>query len=378
MVKSCWLAQGIGMKRRNSDANSYIARYKLGYWDTDLAQIALEKADDILNPHEAINHLDICHSIHGVTPQRWLDVAERSHHMSYQSPKLYLRLASLLVADAVMTSSSQSNRSECLKALEKLTRFSAVGLVKDVVSSGFLGSLLQHYPKLLTDEGQSVLETLPTRLIHAKARHKALTLATNTKPFKDIIDGLRPHSSDEKHVDSPYQIAVVGNSPTIMAEHRGPEIDAADIVIRFNHCPISTHHHTRIGSRTDLWIMSPSISVTHCPADAKAIVVSGLNGLSRPSLYWQALAVTRHTFSEFSASIWYTLVNQFHAPPSAGALVLASLEAEGINADVRCYGFTTNHNDVSSSNNHHADKTPRSGRHNWQAEIDWLAQRLCR
>lgn len=359
-------------------ANDYLDKYRQGRWEADLIQISLDYARTTQTPHRTINYLDICHSIHGVTPQQWLQVAQRYRHLSYDSPKLFLYLANLLNTQCDTSSPGLPTHSECREYLSSLYCHSGARMIADVLGSGYLGCRLQHYPSLLSDVDNALPVLSANSQLQGKARRQAKILASNTKPFAELINTLTRVTSRNTYEDKPCQIAIVGNSPVILQGDRGKEIDAADIVIRFNNSAVNQNKHRHIGSRTDLWVMSPSTPISYCPVDAKAIVVSGLHPLRRPSFYWKKLSLTHHLFSEFPSSVWYALVSQFQAPPSAGALLIAALEESGVVADLRCHGFTTRHGDTGNPNNHHADQTLRSGRHNWQAEACWLDQRFAR
>ena len=126
---------------------------------------------------------------------------------------------------------------------------------------------------------------------------------------------------------SPPTVAVVGNSPDLLGQGKGEEIDSHDLVVRFNKISAETAQEEHTGKRTDIWVMSPSTSIEHCPPDAKMVVVSGLHALTRPSFYWRNLPTIGKPLAEFDASVWYELVQRFDAPPSAGTLAIAALRA---------------------------------------------------
>lgn len=364
------------MHLRRSTASRSSQLYREGLWGKSLVEASGLQAEKNQSPSDWIDYLDICHSIEGISESDWLRVSKQYQSLSFRSPKLLLRLLNLLVTNTLTPDLTDARRKIYCESLSSTVKPRWLATISDIQKTGYLGSIASHYPGLLLAKEDWIPNHKYIGKVHEPRRNLALSLAEHTLSFETLIQRLCS-SSISKQADSPIRkIAVVGNSPVILDKTEGNEIDSADVVIRFNNVSNlkGTQRHT--GIKTDLWVMSPSTPIHCCPSDARGVVVSGLNALTRPSFYWQKLTALERPVSEFSSKSWYELVRCFNAPPSAGTLLWASLDALMINVDIRSYGFTISQEDRLSIRNHHADLTPRSSRHNWHAETSWLADRL--
>ncbi|MFK7993429.1 MAG: glycosyltransferase family 29 protein [Granulosicoccus sp.] len=347
--------------------------YLQGRWDTDLIPAALNKARASGCATDWINYLDICHSLQGISLPEWQIVADHYLVLKLRSPKLFFRLVNFALTPGLLQNLIQEDRLKCQSLIQNLPTAHFNAGLHDCLYSGYLGTQVSHYPRLLNSTKAPWSPTLyfsHQRKSHAERAYKLESLET---PFSCLISQTLAEGSRQDSTSHLPNIAVVGNSPIILKKNQGDEIDEADIVIRFNH--ISQPHLTQqqTGKRTDLWVMSPATPIENCPQDAKGVIVTGLHALRRPSFYWKTLPLAGRLLSELPDTNWHELVRCFQAPPSAGTLLLASLSSLPMEMNIRCYGFTTNTLDLSNLPNHHADDKPRSTRHNWHTEACWLS-----
>lgn len=364
------------MSPGRSTASSISQLYREGLWDNSLVATSASLAEKSQNSSDWINFLDVCHSLEGISIANWIRVSQQYQSLSFTSPKLLLRLLNFMMNKSCMPDLSDIERRSHCGLLSSTIKPRWLATLSDVKNTGYLGTLSFHYPSLLVTKADCIPKLKYIEKIHESRRKPALALVECSQPFGSLIQQLCSASLGGQNGSTTTSIAVVGNSPAILDKTNGNEIDSADIVIRFNNVPNlkDTQRHT--GVKTDLWVMSPSTPLNCCPADARGVVVSGLDALTRPSFYWQKLLSLGLPVSEFPSAAWYELVHCFNAPPSAGTLLWSSLESLMLNVDIRSYGFTLSQEDRTSIRNHHADKKPRSSRHNWQAETSWITDRL--
>ncbi len=345
--------------------------YRQGKWDASLVEEALALAENSGEPCDWLNLVDISQAIKGLTLRDWQHVANHYSANRYASPKLLLKLINLIACAETFPALSTAERASRRIHLLSSAQSSSINCIRDLLQSGYLGTRLSHYPCLLTQE-ESLRRTLSANVILPSRRtlQAATELQVLTRPFEELIRHGLGEAADTRSEPRRPRVAVVGNSPAILQSHAGTAIDAADLVVRFNTVSADPGKFRHTGSRTDIWVMSPSTPLSSCPDDARGIIVSGLNSLTRPSFYWKTLPTQGRYLSECPASRWHELVACFKAPPSAGTLLLASLKS--MNLDVQCHGFTRCVSEHEAHGNHHADNQARSLRHNWEAEARWL------
>jgi len=346
-----------------------------GQWHPSLAHTAYQLAIEQTDTTAWTNYLDIVRNTQGVSITHWNHVAEYYFQSTLKSPALFFKLLNHILTPGMLHSADIDKKISSLESLLKYKPSLFVGKIDDIAKRGYLGTCLSHYPNLLVQ--QDDIPSMPTGINVNVHRHTktAEALVATRKPFSTAIDHLLdifPIRPDHTRL---LRVSVVGNSPTILKEQLGDEIDSADIVIRFNDVSDLERQQAHTGKRTDIWVMSPSTNVTLCPEDAKLVIVSGLHALDKASFYWRKLPSLKKDLTQFPASIWYELVRQFHAPPSAGTLLLATLDSFEKALKLKTYGMTTTRSELTELPNHHANQTPRSSRHNWKAEIQWLANR---
>lgn len=360
-----------------SPASSFSA----GSWQPDLPEQALAVAQQSRQLPDLVMFLDICHALRGVT----LNDLQQVHDINKCGkdtwhPALLLRYQSYarqLGANSSDVAALLSNGT-LLNQLDREHR----GLNKVIRSNRLtrLGTRLADYPWLLSGLAEAKACTTPVATFPATAQSstkpiqvldRAATLINRIHPFDQLVNDFlktrTPNSSAKT-----ASIAVVGNSPSLVMKSDGNAIDAADVVIRFNHAALSHANVQHLGQRTDLWVISPSTPLKHKPAGARAIGISGVKPFLRPSRYWKTLASGDLPIAEFNAAVWYELVGELQAPPSAGLLVLASLRALMPAVDITRYGFTEQQGVREQQGNHHGDRQAASTRHNWQRELLWL------
>jgi len=362
------------MKLFRCDTAEVNTAFLKGEWHPHLVDAALTQAQASEKSHDWISYLDICCSIQGMTHKKWQHAAQSYRNSNLYSRILFLKLVNLTLTPNAIRDADEPDDCENTYLLRKLGKPGLSASLSDIYHSGYLGTQISHYPLLLTTE-----DTLWRSRFSAARRErvfyaKAEELQSRVTTFEQLVSKLLEINKANKFSAIQPRIAVVGNSPGIIGKELGREIDDADIVVRFNRVSQNIQHHEHIGKKTDLWVMSPSTPVKHCPKDAKGIVVSGLNALTRPSFYWRTLPGLNRSLSEMPQYIWHSLVSRFHSPPSAGTLLLASLKSLPGNLNIQCYGFTSSTAELIHLPNHYADKKPRSVRHNWKKEANWLKE----
>lgn|GEM_PF-7079308 len=356
----------------SSESKKLHHQFNSGNWTPGLFEHINNTDIDSLDARSLIRYLDIHFYLNEFCLKNWKRSAKRAVQLNTQRQTLYFKLTYLLATPALIKDVCMEHRTHLLEELRNSLKVARFQPIASCILPGCLGTRLSHYPGLLRHELQLAPTCRFNNAIADVLSRRAQALDALTTTFEQALRNLEYTIGESAVSGKPIQIAVVGNSPSLLQANRGNEIDAADLVIRFNHVkPEVNSNHT--GRKTNIWVMSPSTSINLCPPDAKAIMVSGLHPLTRPSLYWPTLATTNKPLCSFPASIWYELVQRFNAPPTAGTLVLATLRSMNMNLAIQCYGFSTSYTVLCGHKNHMSDNTPRSSRHNWLAEVKWLA-----
>lgn len=124
------------------------------------------------------------------------------------------------------------------------------------------------------------------------------------------------------------RVCVVGNAEPVPGEPSGDWIDRQAVVIRFNRWGRGDQR----GRRTDVWVLAPDLASaagTAPPAGLGWAVVSGADPAGRlPD--WPGLTPCLDQgvpVLTVPLPVWGGLVDELHAPPSAGLLLLAWLRA---------------------------------------------------
>ena len=348
--------------------------FDAGQWQLSLIERARKQAQISKRSSDWITYFDIFHTLRGMALDDCTDLMEQCKASQGMSAKLRLKLCNMIFTGSFRSQASLSNRQALYAELLGEKNPALVSATKDILSSGYLGSCLSHYPALLTDSTGHLATGMRCNWKEKEFRRMAIKLKDSTISLQDglcqILDLGDRYRQDP--VGQSATVAVVGNSPDLLGQGKGEEIDSHDLVVRFNRISAETAQDAHTGKRTDIWVMSPSTSIEHCPPDTKMVVVSGLHALTRPSFYWRNLPMMGKPLAGFDASVWYELVQRFDAPPSAGTLAIAALRADRQKMNIHHFGFTTTQGLHGSSPNHHNDQAQVSSRHNWQAEVNWL------
>ena len=346
-----------------------------GHWHPSLLQNAHNVAQQSSSAAAWNDYIDIVRNLQGVSFDQWQHVSEYYLASRFKSASLFLRLMNHVLTPGMLHKIDEQKRWSAYESLvTQAPRWSA-GTIRDVAGSGFLGTCVSHYPGLLVQPDDIPQKLSRTHFGIQRQIKNAEALVAARTPFAYAIDNLITICPLKSSSTTSVRISVVGNSPALLNETSGHEIDSADLVVRFNNVSDLKRQRAHTGTRTDIWVMSPSTPVTLCPEDAKLVIVSSLHALDRASFYWRHLPSLERELTQFPAGIWYELVRCFQAPPSAGTLLLASLESLCQDIAIKTYGFTTCDSQLSQVPNHHADHKPRSSRHNWVAETQWLGNR---
>ncbi len=324
--------------------------FSSGNWHSDLPETCWLYTRKHPSTRSIKLALEVQHCLAGLQSQHISLVDALMRDINLHSAKIELRLLS-----------AELQLGDTLSAFNRLTR-----LGPDQFSWSQRGALMR-LPIVLDWLYRQYPECLQSKLQHnllVKATLANSLLAT-VKPTVDQIS----NPPDDAPVS---QIAVVGNAPSILNRKQGGAIDNADLVVRFNQINLSETWAVDVGTRTDLWVISPGFITHKLRASVHAQMLTSIHPLSRDSRYWINLAKQpSRSLSLIEPRIWYELVNELKAPPSSGLLVLRTLNAIAPHANVRCYGFSAlaTHG---KSENHYGDRHRASDRHNWLLEAQLI------
>jgi hypothetical protein len=196
------------------------------------------------------------------------------------------------------------------------------------------------------------------------------------KPFQQLLAGWRQQEADNfrqlKQRLSNASVVVIGNSPNLAGQAQGPQIDANDVVVRFNQYASEYTQEKDLGKKLDIWVVAPGYQGP-VPKNAEFVIVTGPN-----MLWWQQ---NWHTLQNHNGKIigiplnyWRHCVNSLTAPPSAGFLVIQFFKQLSIQR-LSITGFGVK----KGSPYHHAIKGHKAvSRHNWDTEskimTEWMHQ----
>ncbi len=177
-------------------------------------------------------------------------------------------------------------------------------------------------------------------------------------------------------------VAVIGNGATLFGLKAGGHIDRYSLVVRFNHFMGRTELNEDVGERTDIWVVSPGYQGP-VPENVSWIVMSGPDMRYRLGDWRNVLPLVERDVPLLTVplSIWGGLVTVLKAPPSAGILVLAWLNAllGGTWQGISIAGIGSG---LAKDGRYHASlsRHPASSRHDWEMEAllveRWGAQGL--
>lgn len=245
---------------------------------------------------------------------------------------------------------------------------------------------------LLAEHGAHTLDGLPEAWLQDASSLPALAqYGTGTMP-QSLLQRLHANQTEwrqqfaswlaERSLTGP--VAVVGNAATLEGAELGAAIEACSAVLRFNRCGVEANYAADVGSRTDVWVVSPAYRGP-IPSGIRWVLVTGPDmryRLQDWSMVMPLLAADRPVIT-FPLEIWRQLVGSLQAPPSAGMLTLAWLSRllAGPWSSLHVAGIGTG---LSVAGRYHRTNKQQSAasRHNWIAEqslvSDWAQQGLVR
>jgi hypothetical protein len=171
-------------------------------------------------------------------------------------------------------------------------------------------------------------------------------------------------------------LSVVGNASELRTTQLEAQIDMCDLVVRFNHYGRGVELQACVGSKTDVWVMSPAYRGPPPTCVPKWVVVSG-PAMEYKLQDWgviQSLIEQGSKVLTVPLNIWAGCVQQLEAPPSAGVLILYWLKS--ILKSNQQIIFVAGVGMHSKGGVYHlVDKRYSAvSRHNWVAESAWLEQ----
>lgn len=165
-----------------------------------------------------------------------------------------------------------------LKKQSILTRLYHLHALR-LMESGLYNNAIKSYDKISTiSKNTSFKENNSIALIahitknypdHKDASQDILEL------FTRVQNGVRIFENYIK--DNQHSICIVGNSPCEINSNNGDNINKTKIVIRFNNYINDPQYYNDYGSKTDIWVKSPSYMEVNRKHDNFKIVIVGSN-----------------------------------------------------------------------------------------------------
>ncbi|WP_238367104.1 glycosyltransferase family 29 protein [Mesobacterium pallidum] len=174
--------------------------------------------------------------------------------------------------------------------------------------------------------------------------------------------------------DPHLSVAVVGNSPKERGLGKGPEIDAHNVVIRFNLASVPAPSRADYGARTSIIVCNTDTVrlVRKAEASLEAAIVTGLDMMRQnPSVaQMHGLIADGYQLARVPEADETRLIEALGAPSSSGLqIILSLLSARGGASGLSFYGFgLTDQIGENRSSANFARKTSPSFRHNWTGE----------
>ena len=188
----------------------------------------------------------------------------------------------------------------------------------------------------------------------ARTLRNESALMSLSVPQRDLLAGLAGR-----------RVALVGNARALAGGQEGPQIDAADLVIRINRAPMpATHSH---GTRTDWLALATRLgSVDRSRLSPRRILWMSPK---RKRLDWQS--ASSPGFYLHPLADYHALKDRLAAPPTTGAMMIELLLRAPV-AGLTLYGFDF-FASLSLSGRRAAADVP----HDFSAEAAWVHD-LCR
>lgn len=223
--------------------------------------------------------------------------------------------------------------------------------------------------------------------------NEALEQKSPSGPFANVIAKWQQKQKQwqldwRARLEQATAVQIVGNSPQIIGTGQAAMIDAADIVIRFNHFQSDHINLEDTGRKLSAWVVAPAYSGPVPDLKTGYAIVAG-----PAMLYWQQrfqnllgehhnteesvtmLDNLSHPVLQVPLSVWRKQVRRFAAPPSAGALLIewiSSIKNENnlsFTLNLVWFGY-----DQQADVRYHAAKPMHQpvSRHNWPLEHQWI------
>ena len=162
------------------------------------------------------------------------------------------------------------------------------------------------------------------------------------------------------------RVALVGNARALAKTDFGPEIDAADLVIRINRAPMpAAASH---GTRTD-WL---GLAVRLSDTDRARIGASRYLWMSPKRKRLDYATVTSLGFYLHPLADYAALKAKLDAPPTTGAMLIELLARASLSS-LTLYGF-----DFFASLSLSGRRTAAQVPHDFSSEADWAADLMAR
>lgn len=324
--------------------------FSSGNWHPELHSDCWQHASQSPSARSITLAIEVQHCIAGLDQHHIETVDTWMHNARVRSSVIALRLLS-----------AELQRGDIDSATNRLAK-----LVNGQLSWR-QGQALKRFPIALDwiySQHSECLSTNHRRRFAARAMF-ARSLLASVESTAAQISRLTNHANS-------IRIAVVGNAPDLLNKKQGKAIDNADLIVRFNQANTSDSLAIDVGRRIDLWVVSPGFIGRRTPPSSHNQMLTSIEPLSRASLYWMHLAKQpAQSLSLINPGIWYQLVSELQAPPSAGLLALHTLKAFAPQASVECYGFSALAT-TEISDNHYGDRGKASSRHNWPLEAEQI------
>lgn len=213
------------------------------------------------------------------------------------------------------------------------------------------------------------------------SRHLALCAQTSPED-KQFLESIQEDQAAFTNFISGHKqsISVVGNSPSPLGKNQGTVIDNNDIVIRFNNYKLGTSYTEDLGSKTTIWARSPGLFVKdRINENFSFILMSAPISVIHTGFdHWDKVRSYKqhgHRICFIPDDVWFPLVDQLNAIPSAGLAVLSLLHKFGasLRAD-QVHGFSSTNQQ--SDNFHYFERAKPSLAHNWKKERSILNNQL--
>ena len=179
-------------------------------------------------------------------------------------------------------------------------------------------------------------------------------------------------------------IAIVGNGPSEIGKNKGCEIDAHDIVIRFNNFHTKNYEND-YGKKTDVWVKCTSDDIKHHRSDINSntqiIYETDFIHHELPDNYIEAMDydIKHHRAYFLGLDEHLDIRNKFYQNPSTGIVIFSYIyKILGNLKKVDLYGFSCLQEKADSYASHYyndrsqIEAINRSSMHNFKSESEYM------